>query len=132
MDKNLSKALKNAKKISETGLSESIWRAIQAKQEKYIKIQSLVYGITGILSLGGFVFMSLSFAKELSSFGFYQYVSIAFGGDGLFLNYWKEYLLSLADSLPVASFGALLFLLVSTLVSFRKVIHQFRYKLLVS
>ena len=132
MDENLSKLMKLAYNHPETGLSGGIWRAIQNKQAKRLKIQSLVYGITGVLSLGGFAFMLLSIVKEFASSGFFQYVSVAFGGDGLFISYWKEYLLTLADSLPVASLGILLFLLASMLVSLRKVMHQYKNQLLVS
>jgi hypothetical protein len=132
MDENLSKLLKQAKNHPGTGLPDDIWRSIQTKQTKSLKIQSLVYGIAGILSLGGFVFMSIYVVKEFISSGFFQYVSVAFSGGGLFATYWKEYLLTLADSLPVASLGAMLFLLVSMLISFRKVVHQFKNKLLVS
>lgn len=132
MDENLSKLLKQAKNHPGTGLPDDIWHSIQTKQTKSLKIQSLVYGIAGILSLGGFVFMSIYVVKEFISSGFFQYVSVAFSGGGLFATYWKEYLLTLADSLPVASLGAMLFLLVSMLISFRKVVHQFKNKLLVS
>lgn len=132
MDENLLKLLKQAKNYPKTGLSDSVWRVIQIKQTKSLKIQSLVYGTALILSLGGFVFMSIAVAKEFVSSGFFQYVSVAFSGGGLFATYWKEYLLTLADSLPVASLGVMLFLLVSMLISFRKVVHQFKNKLLVN
>ena len=132
MENNLSKLMKNAYTEPESRLSSDIWRSIQIKQAKSLKIQSLVYGIAGILSLGGFVFMSISVVKEFVASGFFQYVSVAFGSNGLFMVYWKEYLLSLADSLPVASLGTMLFLLVSMLVSFRKVVRQFKNQLLVS
>jgi len=131
MDKNLSKLLKQAYNNPETGLSDYIWRAIQKKQAKRLKIQSLIYGIVGILSLGGFVFMFISIVKEFASSGFFQYVSIAFSSSSLFASYWKEYLLSLADSLPVASLGVLLFLLMSMLISIRKVVYQYKSQLLV-
>ena len=129
MDENLSKLMKLAYIQPRAGLSGDIWHVIQNKQAKRLKMQSLVYGITGVLSLGGFAFMLLSIVKELISSGFFQYVSFAFGGDGLFVSYWKEYLLTLADSLPVASLGILLFLLVSVLVSLRKVMHQYKNQL---
>ena len=132
MDENLSKLLKQTKYLPKTGLSEVIWCTIQTKRTKSLKIQSLVYGIAGVLSLGGFVVMSISVVKEFISSGFFQYLSVAFGSGGLFMVYWKEYLLSLADSLPVASLGATLFLLVSMLISFRKVVHQFKSQLSVN
>jgi len=132
MENNLSKLLKESYNKPESRLSGDIWRAIQTKQAKSLKIQSLIYGITGILSLGGFVFMSISVVKEFISSGFFQYVSMAFSGSGLFVTYWREYLLTLADSLPVASLGMLLFLLVSILISFRKVMHQYKNQLLLN
>lgn len=132
MNDNLSKLFKQAYKYPESRLSVDIWRAIQTKQARSLKIQSLFYSFVGILSLGGFVFMFISLTKEFSSSGFFQYVSVAFSGGGLFATYWKEYLLSLAESLPVASLGVLLFFLVSILISFRKVVHQYKSQLLIS
>lgn len=132
MNDNLSKLFKQAYNNPETGLSGNVWRAIQTKQARSLKIQSLFYSFVGILSLGGFVFMFISLTKEFSSSGFFQYVSVAFSGGGLFATYWKEYLLSLAESLPVASLGVLLFFLVSILISFRKVVHQYKSQLLIS
>lgn len=132
MDEKLSKLMKKAYIEPEVELSGEIWRSIQIKQTKSLKIQSLVYGIASILSLGGFVFMSVSVVKEFITSGFFQYISVAFSGGGLFATYWKEYLLTLADSLPAASLGVMLFLLVSMLISIRKVVHQFKNQLSIS
>ena len=132
MDGNLSKLLKTAYDHPETGLPEVIWCAIQTKQAKSLKMQSLIYSILGILSLGGFVFMSIYLRKQFATSGFFQYVSLAFSDGSLFATYWREYLLSLADSLPVASLGASLFLLLSLLFSIRKVVLQYRNQLLVN
>ncbi|MFA6392923.1 MAG: hypothetical protein WCW54_02475 [Candidatus Paceibacterota bacterium] len=129
MDENLSKLLKQAKNYPKTGLPDDVWRAIQIKQTKSLKRESFIYSIVGILSLGGFVFVSLSLKKQFSTSGFFQYVSLIFSDGNLLATYWKEYLLTLTDSLPVASLGAFTFLLVSMLISLKKVIHQYKYKL---
>jgi len=130
MDKNLSKLFKQVYNYSESRLSDDIWRAIQAKEARSLKIQSLLYSFVGILSLGGFVFIAISLKQQFASSGFFEYVSLIFSDGGLIALYWKEYLLSLVDSLPIASLGALLFLLCSMLVSIRKVIQQLKGKLL--
>ncbi len=130
MDKDLSKLFKQAYNHPEGRLSDGVWRAIQVEQAKSLRIQSLSYSFLGILSLGGFVFMSFYLKNQFASSGFFQYVSLAFSDGNLFATYWKEYLLSLADSLPVASLGASFFLLSSMLISFKKAIHQYRSKLL--
>ena len=124
MNDKLSKLFKEDYVKPESRLSGDIWTAIQTKQAKSLKIQSLVYGIIGILSLGGFVFMTFYTKKQFSSSGFFQYVSLIFSDGSLFATYWKEYLLSLADSLPFASIGALLFLLFSMLISIKKYYHN--------
>jgi hypothetical protein len=132
MNNDLSKLMKQAYNQPETGLSADIWRVIEAKQAKGLKIKSLSYGFIGILSLGGFVLMSVSIVKQLSASGFFQYFSLAFSDGSLISIYWKEYLLSLSDSLPVASLGVTFFLLLSMLVSIKKSIEQYKNKLLIS
>lgn len=132
MDKNLSNMFKQAYNHPETGLSGDVWRAIEKRQAKSLKIQSLTYSLIGVLSLGGFVVMSLSLKQQFASSGFFNYFSLAFSDGSLLALYWKEYLMSLADSLPVASLGASAFLLLSMLLSIKKVINQFRNQLLVN
>ena len=130
MNENLSKLFKQTYNHPESRLSDDIWYAIQAKQAKGLKIQSLIYGIIGILSLGCFVFMIFYMKRQFVSSGFFQYVSLIFSDGNLFASYWKEYLLSLADSLPVASLGASAFLLLSVLLSLRKALKQYKSQLL--
>ena len=135
MNAKLSKLFKQDYIKSESRLSSDIWSAIQTKQAKSLKIQSLVYCIMGVLSLGGFVFMIFYTKMQFSSSGFFQYISLVFSDGNLFATYWKEYLLSLADSLPFASIGALLFLLFSMLISIKKVLAQqlyYKNKLLIN
>jgi len=132
MNNDLSKLMKQAYNQPETGLSADIWRVIEVKQAEGLKIKSLSYGFIGILSLGGFVLMSVSIVKQLSTSGFFQYFSLAFSDGSLISVYWKEYLLSLSDSLPVASLGVTFFLLFSMLVSIKKSIEQYKNKLLIS
>lgn len=130
MNENLSKLFKQAYNHPERQLSGDIWFVIQTKQAKNLKIQSLVYGIIGILSLGCFVFMIFYTKKQFASSGFFQYVSLIFSDGNLFATYWKEYLLSLADSLPFASLGTSIFLLLSMLVSIRNFVKQRKGQLL--
>lgn len=132
MNNDLSKLMKQAYNHSETGLSSDIWRVIEIKQAKGLKIKSLSYGFLGVLSLGGFVFISVSIVKQFVASGFFQYASLAFSDGSLISTYWKEYLLSLSDSLPVASLGVAFFLLFSMFISAKKYVEQFKNKLLTS
>lgn len=130
MDENLSKMFKQAYIHTESRLSDDVWRVIQAKQAKDSKIQSLIYSFMGILSFGSFIFIILSLKNQLSSSGFFHYASLVFSDGSLLTLYWREYLLSLADSLPIASLGASVFLLFSILISIKKVIGQYKSQLL--
>jgi len=132
MEENLSKLLKQAYNHPETELSGDVWRVIELKEARNLKIKSISYGVLCILSLGGFVFMSISVIRQFSTSGFFEYVSLVFSDGSLLALYWKEYLLSLADSLPVASLGATFFLLFSMLVSVRQFIVQYKNRLLIS
>lgn len=132
MDKNLSKIFKQAYDHPEVRLSESVWLAIEKRQAKSLKIRSLAYSCIGVLSLGGFVFVSVSLKQQFSSSGFFHYLSLAFSDGSLLASYWKEYLMSLAGSLPVASLGTAVFLLFSMLVSIKRAIYQFKNQLLVN
>ncbi len=132
MNENLSKLFKQTYNHPESRLSDDIWYAIQAKQVKNLKMQSLIYGITGVLSLGCFVFMIFHLKEQFASSGFFQYTSLIFSDGSLFATYWKEYILSLADSLPFASLGASVFLLLSTLISVRRLFKQNKNQLLLS
>lgn len=131
MDENLSKLLKQAINHPETGLSDNIWRVIQIKQARILKIKSTIYGILGILSLGGFVFVVNILRVQFVSSGFFQYLSLVFSDGGLLALYWKEYLLSLSDSIPYASLGVSFFLLFSTLISIKKFVHQYKNQLII-
>jgi len=131
MDENLSKLLKQVINQPETGLQDDIWRAIQVKQTRSLKIKSTIYGILGILSLGGFVFVVNILRVQFASSGFFQYLSLVFSDGGLLALYWKEYLLSLSDSIPYASLGAAFFLLSSALISIKEFAHQYKSQLLI-
>ena len=131
MNENLSKLLKQVYNHPKSRLSDDIWCAIQIEQKNHLKRQSLIYSFIGILSLSGFIFMSVYLKNEFSSSGFFEYTSLIFSDGSIISLYWKEYLLSLADSLPVASLVTTSFLLFSVLLSIKKVINQYKSQLLV-
>ena len=131
MDENLSKLMKQTYFHPQAGLADDIWRKIQVKQIKSLKIKSLSYGLLGILSLGIFVFVVNIVRVQFVSSGFFQYFSLVFSDGGLMALYWKEYLSSLSDSIPYASVGTAFFLLFLTLISIKKFVYQYKIQLLI-
>ena len=132
MEENLSKLMKRVYNHPESRLSDDVWRSIQIRQAKGLKMQSLLYSFVGVLSLCGFVFMSMSLVKQFNSSGFFHYASLVFSDGDILATYWKEYLLSLADSFPFASLGASFFLLISMMISIKKLLKQYKGQLLIA
>lgn len=130
MNNNLSKILKQSYNYPENQLSLDIWNTIDAKISRNSKIKSISYSILGVMSLGCFAFLSIHTKEQFSSSGFFQYASLAFSDSSILTLYWKEYLLSLADSVPFATLGALSFLLFSMLISIKKSVFYYKNQLL--
>ena len=129
MEQNIQKVFKNATYIPEDRLREDIWRVIEAKNAQIIKWKKLSYMSLSVLSLFGSAFSIKVLIERSTSLGFFKYFSLVFSDSGVIALYWKEYILSLADSLPVASLITTLFLLFVLFISIRRASYQFKSKL---
>ncbi len=129
VEEDLRKLFKNATYISESRLSDDILVLLEAKRVQITKWESFGYLGLSILSLSGSVFSIKSLIVECTRFGFFEYLSLAFSDSGVIAKYWKEYTLSLADSLPVASLVITLFLLFVLFISIKRASSQFKNKL---
>ena len=126
MEQNLQKLFKKAIYQPESRLSGDIFSLIQFKKAKVSKYKKISYFCLGILSLSGSVFSIKGLIDQSTQLGFYEYLSLAFSDGGVIANYWKEYTLSLVDSLPVASLGLSFFLLFVLFISIRGISYQFK------
>ena len=131
MEENLQKIFKKASLHPESRLSGDIWSLIESKNTQIIKWKTFGYLSLSILSLSGSVLSIKSLIEELSNLGFYDYLSLAFSDSGVIATYWKEYTLSLVDSLPIASLIVTFFLIFVLFISIRRVSCQFKNKLLI-
>jgi len=132
MEKNLQQLFKNARYNPKSHLSDNIYRAIELKNSRIIRIKMFNYLGLGVLSLSGSVFSVIDLVKQSSQLGFYQYLSLAFSDSGVIATYWREYTLSLIDSLPIVSLALSFFLLFTLFVSIRNISYQFKNKLLIA
>ena len=103
MENNLKKAFEEVTYVPLDNLSSLIWGKI-AKREKTIE-RAKIYAFSGlgILSFIGFIPLFKMMLSDMSSSGFYEYLSIAFSNGGLISSYWRELLLSLSESIPLTS-----------------------------
>jgi hypothetical protein len=130
VEQNLQKLFKNATYRPESQLSGDIWGVIKSRSTRITKIKKFSYLILSLLSLSGSIFSIKILIEQFTKLGFFRYLSLAFSDSGVIATYWKEYILSLADSLPVASLILSFFLLFILFISIRKVSYQFKNKLL--
>ncbi len=103
MEKELTKLFKKATyENTDENLSENIWRTITVRKERSSRIKMFIFSLAGIASLAGLVPAVKVLLQDLSSSGIYEYVSLAFSNNNM-ASYWKDIVLSIAESLPTMS-----------------------------
>jgi hypothetical protein len=132
MEQNLQKLFKQAVYQPESRLSGQVLSFIEAKGSLITKWKRFGYLSVSVLSLSGSVFAVKSVIEQFTTTGFYNYLSLAFSDSGIVATYWKEYILSLVDSLPVMSLALSFFLLFVLFISIKRASHQFKSKLLLA
>lgn len=130
VEQNLQKLFKQALYEPESRLSGEIWRLIENRNHQIAKWKVFGYSGLSLLSLVGSIFSIKILVEQFIRLGFFDYLSLLFSDGNVIATYWKEYTLTLADSLPFASFGLSLFLLFILFVSIKKVSYQFNNRLI--
>jgi hypothetical protein len=128
VEQNLQKLFKQSQYKGEEKLSRDIWNVIESKTTHMTKQKTLVYLSIGILSLVGSIFSIKSLIEEFSKLGFFDYFSLIFSDISIIGTYWREYILTLIDSLPITSLIILFFLLFTLFICIRRVSYKFRRK----
>ena len=121
MEQDLHKLFKKAVYHPECRLSDDVCRAILAKRRKMVRWNTFSYLSLGILSLSGSIFSIRDLITQSSQLGFYRYLSLILSDGGVVATYWKEYILTLIDSLPVVSLVLSLALLFALFISVKKI-----------
>ena len=129
VEQNLQKLFKNATYAPESRLSGDILSIIEHKSAQITKWKTFGYLGMSILSLSGSIFSIKILVGQFIKSGFYSYLSLAFSDSGVIATYWKEYTLSLVDSLPVVSLVLSFFLLFILFISIRRFSYQFKNRL---
>lgn len=84
-------------------LPSLIWTKIKKREKKMAKIKLYAFSTISIFSVIGFIPMFKILLNNLAQSGFYEYLSIAFSDSNTIAMYWKEFIFSLTESLPVMS-----------------------------
>lgn len=135
MEEELIKLCCNAKYKSDTKLCEDIWCGLVEHQKRINKLKLFFFSILGTLSVLGFVPLSSRLLSDLARSGFYEYSSLIFSDGGLVIFFWREFVYSLTESIPIVSLTlsvALVFIFVLSLrYAMKQIIINMNYKPLV-
>ena len=99
-------------------LSEKILSAIAHEKQRRARIHFVVFDFSCVTSAVAIIPAFQYALQEFSRTGFYEYFSLLFSDGGLLLSYWKEFSLSLIESLPLLGLTVLLVTIFALLKSF--------------
>ena len=82
-------------------LEASILRKISVARTRAARIHFAFLSTVSLLSLWGIFQTGISLWKSFSQSGFYDYLSLVMSDGATLTTYWKEFALSLVESLPL-------------------------------
>lgn len=129
MGQNLQELFKNATHKPNENLSDSVCKAVVLKSRSMARRNISMYLGVCALSFFGSIFFIKDLITESSNLGFFSYLSLIFSDSSIVVNYCNDYILTLVDSLPVASLVLSVSLLFLLVLSLRKVSSHLRSKL---
>jgi len=100
-------------------LRKNILSGIHKYEYRQARNFLVLSAVTGTMSLAGIVGSVWYLAATLTQTSFYHYLSLVFTDADLVLPYWKEFVLSLAETLPLFGITLILVGVVAFLLSLR-------------
>jgi hypothetical protein len=99
----LIKAFQATKYEADLDLPENVWQAVVLRDRCIARAKLWTFSVIGFISLVGLIPVLKALLSDFTQSGFSEYLSLAFSSSGLIITYWKDFLLLLAESLPVLS-----------------------------
>ena len=103
MEKELTKAFHKAKYEEKSDLALNIWYNIVVQDKRTTRLKLWAFSFVGATSLIGLVPAWKLLSGDLAQSGLYEYFSLIFSNGNSIFSYWKELILSIAESLPIMS-----------------------------
>ena len=101
MDNQLPKLFQKAIYCPEENLGKTICANLNKKERHIALLKLWVFACIALTSLGGLAPAVKILTSDLAKSGFYGYSSLLFSDGGLMLTYWREFALSVTESLPI-------------------------------
>lgn len=131
MEKDLHKVFQNLDTVCSDKMSQDIWSKIKIKEKNAYKLRIFSYSFVGLASISGSLLSINSLIGEFSKLGFSDYFSLIFSDSGILATYWREYMLTLIESMPFISLALSLLLIFIFFLSVWRIVTMVRVKLLI-
>lgn len=86
----------------------NILAKIEREKKRIARVKLAIFGMTALVFISTLIPVYKYTAQEFYSSGFFEYLSILFSDGSIAIIYWRETLLSLAESLPLISLTMML------------------------
>lgn len=103
MDNRIKKIINESKCFPEFSLPDSIFGKIEFKKNKDYKIKSYGYSLSFLISLALLIPTLSNLINKLSDYGFSDYLSLLVYDFEVISSYWKDFFLSLVNTIPTTS-----------------------------
>lgn len=110
-------------------LETKILNKIYNERRKNTFIKTSFLGATSIASLFGLINVGVILWQSFVQTGFYEYLSLIFSDSSVLSTYWKEYTLSLIESLPLVGLISLLAIAIVFVWSSAKAVRNVQFML---
>lgn len=108
-------------------LEASILKKITIERTKTTRLRFAFLSATALFSLWGIIQTGISLWQSFRETGFYEYASLIFSDGTTLTSYWKEFTLSLIESLPLLGLTILLVILATFIWSSTKALRDARF-----
>jgi hypothetical protein len=103
MEQKLRKIFQKAKYENTQNLADNIWSVILLREKQATRFKLWAFTLAGFASLAGAIPAIKALSSDLVQSGFYEYFSLIFSDGGSVISHWKEFVFSIAESLPTMS-----------------------------
>lgn len=124
MEKELIKVFQKARYEEKPDLAQNVWHSLVIRNKHITRLKLWAFSFVGLTSLVGLIPAWRILSSDLAQSGFYEYLSLIFSSGNSFFSYWKEFLFSVAESLPTMSIILSLSLIFTLFLSLRYIAKQ--------
>lgn len=125
MEPKLTEAFNKIRYQSEDDFADQVWNKIVARDHKAAMFKLYVFSFAGICSFLALIPASKLLLNDFSKSGFYEYFSLALSNSGSINSYWREFMFTILESLPLQSIVLSLSLIFFFFLSIKYIAKQF-------